>query len=137
MPFSPACYYFLLSGSNFILSKIVLIIRPDLLSSNSPEGHEENHGIFSHLSRRLGRAQSGLPPDYRPEVPQKDTFALLQQSCLPLTEDHFKIQQWWCVLRELNFAFYFSFLTALGSRLLFVFIAVLTSSRPLSLPYTR
>jgi len=38
------------------------------------------------------------------------------------------VQLWWCVLGELNFAFYFSFLTVLGSRLLFVFIAALTSS---------
>jgi len=139
LPFSPARLYFLPSGPNSLFSTIAFIVRPDLLSSNSPEGHEKNHDIFSRPSWRLGRPQSGLPPDFRPEALQKDilTFDLLRQSCLLLTEDHFKIQQWWCVLGELNFAFYFSFLTALGSRLLFVFIAALTSSCPISLPYTR
>jgi len=68
MPFSPARYYFLPSGANFLLSIIVLIIRPDLLSNNSLEGHEENHDIFSRRPRHLDRAQSGLPPDYRPEA---------------------------------------------------------------------
>jgi len=92
-PFSPTRYYIPPSGPNILLSTIVLIIRPDLLSSNSPEGHEENRDIFSRRPRRLARAQYSLPLDYRLEALQKNalTFALLRISCLPLTEDHFKI----------------------------------------------
>jgi len=74
MPFSPASLYFLPSGPNFLFNTIVLIVRLDLLSSNSPEGHEENHDIFSRTPRRLGRPQSGLPPDFMPEALQKNTY---------------------------------------------------------------
>jgi hypothetical protein len=138
MSFSPTCYCSSPSHPNILLSTIVLIIRPDVLSNNSPEGHEENHDIFSRNPRRLGRSQNALPPHYRAETLQLDTltFALQRQSFLPLAEDHFKTQYWLCVFKGTKFRVIFLFLIALGSRLLSVFIAALTSSCPLFPPYT-
>jgi hypothetical protein len=62
MSFYPVCCFLSFSPDMF-LSTLVSIMRPDVLTSNSPEGHEKAQN-FQSIELVSGRGQKGLPPKY-------------------------------------------------------------------------